>query len=39
MQQGTYERPRVRSLLGSMPVSLRFYERTLDLFQVFVTAQ
>jgi hypothetical protein len=36
MQQGTRERPRWRSLPGSLPVSFRFYERSLDFFQVVV---
>jgi hypothetical protein len=34
MQQGM--RSRGKSLLGCLPVSVRFYERSLDLFQVFV---
>jgi hypothetical protein len=36
MQQSTCERPRVKSPIGSLPVSFRFYERSLDWFAVFV---
>jgi hypothetical protein len=33
MQQRTYQRSRGWSHFGSFPVSFRFYDRSLDLFQ------